>query len=347
MTDMKIAESTSEVLTIPSFDLPESELLTEETRKAIADYKSYMVGYMQQCVAALQAGRESGDSSMGVNPRQLERDFFYQGALYRSLTARYSVVVRNEEINGVPVEIFIPHQGVSAENEGRVLINLHGGGFEVGSRTYSQLESIPVSALGNIKVVSPDYRMAPEYRFPAATNDIMAVYRALLEEYQPENIGFYGASAGAILTTQVLVRLQQENLPLPAAIGLIAGGATQVVGDSVAVGGGIMSAIYGVDLSEILKLQYYEGADVDSLELTPSLSDHHLTHFPPAFLASSSRDFALSGVLATHRQLLSLGVEAELHVWEGLEHDFHYNPDLREAEELNNGLLKFFSRYMG
>jgi alpha/beta hydrolase fold len=62
-----------------------------------------------------------------------------------------------------------------------VLINLHGGGFLEGSRSVSHMESIPITAVAKIKVISVDYRQAPEYRFPAATQDVVAVYRQLLK----------------------------------------------------------------------------------------------------------------------------------------------------------------------
>ncbi len=96
---------------------------------------------------------------------------------------------------------------MSDGNRNRVLINLHGGGMIVGGRYGGQLESIPVSSIGRIKVVTVDYRMAPEHRYPAAEDDAIAVYRELLKTYRPENIGVYGCSSGAWLTGTTVAKL--------------------------------------------------------------------------------------------------------------------------------------------
>ena len=102
-------------------------------------------------------------------------------------------------------------------NRGRVLINLHGGGFV--SDSGSLIEGVPIANLTKIKVVSVYYRLAPENPFPAAVDDVVAVYRELLKTYKPQGIGIFGTSAGAILTCEVAVRLKQLGLPLPAALG--------------------------------------------------------------------------------------------------------------------------------
>jgi epsilon-lactone hydrolase len=95
------------------------------------------------------------------------------------------------------------------------LINLHEGGFVFGGRWGGQIESIPIAAVGKFKVMSVDYRMAPEHRFPAASGDVAAVYRELLNTYQPKNIGIYGCSACGLLTAQAVAWLQKEGLPPP------------------------------------------------------------------------------------------------------------------------------------
>ena len=103
-------------------------------------------------------------------------------------------------------------------NKKLVLINLHGGGFN--SDSGSQIEGDPICNLAKIKVVSVYYRLAPENPFPAALEDVVAVYKELLKTYKPANIGIFGTSAGATLTAEVAVKLKQSGLPLPGALGL-------------------------------------------------------------------------------------------------------------------------------
>lgn len=326
---------------VPAFELKDSMLVSVETRAALKHYRAYQSTLTEKSINAAPP-KENTD------PRTFERENFYEGQPYNSLRNSYDVNVTTLPICGVTTETFVPNDIIDLKNKPRVLINLHGGSFESGSRTNSQLESIPVAALGKIKVISVDYRMAPEYRFPAATEDVVAVYKALLEDYKSENIGIYGSSAGAMLTAQTIVRLQQLGLPLPGAIGMIAGGTTKIdIGDSISIAGAILNATVGMNLTKELKIRYYEGVDLDSPEVTPSQSDHYLSKFPPSFLASSTRDFAMSSVVVTHNQLSKLGVKTDLHIWEGLDHVFHYNPDLPETAELHQKIIKFFDSHLG
>ena len=66
--------------------------------------------------------------------------------------------------------------------------------------------------------MSIDYRMPPDHPFPAALDDAVAAYRALLKEYEPQRIGIFGASAGGSLALTTLMRAKMEKLPMPGAI---------------------------------------------------------------------------------------------------------------------------------
>jgi acetyl esterase/lipase len=128
----------------------------------------------------------------------------------------YPVKVEETSIAGVRTDVITPLTMPEA-NRGRVLINLHGGGFV--SDSGSLIEGVPIANLTKIKVVSVYYRLAPENLFPAAVDDVVAVYRELLKTYKPQSIGIFGTSAGAVLTCEVAVRLKPLGLPLPAALG--------------------------------------------------------------------------------------------------------------------------------
>ena len=71
-----------------------------------------------------------------------------------------------------------------------------------------------------------------------------------------------------------------------------------------------------------------------------------MSGFPPTLLSSATRDFRLSPVVATHAQLARLGVHAQLHVYEGLGHCFHYNLDLPESKELYRATIQFFEQHL-
>ena len=133
----------------------------------------------------------------------------------------------------MPVRIVTP-EGMPESNKDKVLLNLHGGGFNSDSGSYT--ESIPIASYSKIKVVAVLYRLAPEHPFPAAVDDSVAVYKELLKTYKPDHIVIYGTSAGAILTAQVAAKLKQSGLPLPAALGIFSGmGDFARPGDSLAM----------------------------------------------------------------------------------------------------------------
>src|SRR6266536_6461831 len=129
----------------------------------------------------------------------------------------FPVNIEAQTIAGVRTDIITPRI-TPAQNAKRVLINLHGGGFN--SDSGSLIEGIPICNLAKIKVVSVYYRLAPENPFPAAVDDVVAIYKELLKTYQPSSIGIFGTSAGGILTPEVAVRLKQLGIPLPGALGM-------------------------------------------------------------------------------------------------------------------------------
>src|SRR3546814_19508896 len=124
-------------------------------------------------------------------------------------------------IAGVQTDIVTPREGISGKNADRVLINLHGGGMLVGGRYGGQLESIPVSSMGRIKVVTVDYRMAHEHSYPAAEEAVIAVYREPLKTYRAENIGIDGCSGRASLTRSVVAKIIARGRPNTGARGVI------------------------------------------------------------------------------------------------------------------------------
>lgn len=114
------------------------------------------------------------------------------GAEFRAL---YPVNVEAQVMAGVHTKVITPLT-IPPENVNRVLINVHGGGFN--SDSGSLTETVPLANLTKTKIVAVLYRLAPEHPFPAAVDDTVAVYKELLKTYQPQKIALYGTSAGAI-----------------------------------------------------------------------------------------------------------------------------------------------------
>ena len=162
------------------------------------------------------------------------RSFYdeFNSNLVSRMRKRFPVMIKSEVIGGVVTDVVTPAQGISPENQTRVLINLHGGAFMWGAHSGGLVESIPIAVIGKIKIISIDYREAPEYHFPAASEDVAAVYGVLLKTYKPSHIGIYGCSAGGILTGESVAAFGAKGLPNPGAIGTFCGSVVDVAGDS-------------------------------------------------------------------------------------------------------------------
>ena len=244
-----------------------------------------------------------------------------------------------EKIAGVPVRIVTP-EGLPEANRDKVLLNLHGGGFNSDSGSYT--ESIPIAGYSKIKVVAVLYRLAPEHPFPAAVDDSVAVYKELLRTYKSSHIAIYGTSAGAILTAEVAVRLKQLGLPFPAALGIFSGmGDFSRFGDSEA-----LYALRGLSghldapEPEPHDPEYVAATDPRDTVLSPIFSDLH--GLPPTLFITSGRDLLLSGTVNLHRAYLNAGVDARLVVFDALPHAFWYDSTLPEAIEANHMMADFF-----
>src|SRR3954447_23768505 len=247
----------------------------------------------------------------------------------------YPVKVEGKNVAGVHTDIITPLDAPEVNNN-RVLINLHGGGFI--SDSGSLIEGIPIANLAKIKVVSVYYRLAPENPFPAAVDDVVAVYKELLKSYQPKSIGIFGTSAGAILTCEVTVKLKQLGLPLPAALGIFSSLADfSRPGDSrqLFTLNGFPGQIQPVDPQHLPDNEYVGKTDRKDPVLSPMFAD--LRSWPPSLLVTSTRDLLLSDTATFHRALLRAGDDSQLVVFEALPHAFWYHfqlPETREALEL-------------
>jgi len=279
-----------------------------------------------------------------LDQRRAVTDAFRKG---RAEEARklYPVGIQEKTLGGVRCDVISPEDPSGSKAEGRVLINVHGGGFN--SDSGSLVEGIPIAYLTRIPVVSVYYRLAPEHPFPAAVDDTEAVYQELLKTHKPSQLGLFGTSAGAILTAEVAARLRRDGLPLPAALGVFSG-----TGDlSQAADSDALFTIWGwtghldPPSGHPHASAYVGNSDAKDPVLSPLYADLH--GFPPTLFVTSTRDLLLSGTTILHRAFLRAGVDAQLVVFEALPHAFWYDYHLPETKEALDIMAKFFSEKVG
>lgn len=244
--------------------------------------------------------------------------------------------------------MYTPAGGIAAANHDRVLINLHGGGFSGCWPACAELESRPIAALARIKVISLDYREGPQYKFPAASEDVAAVYKELLKTYRPGNIGIFGCSAGGMLTAESVAWFQKHDLPRPGAIGIFCASAGEFGGDAAYTSTPLGEARLMPEMRDggVPRLGYFSATEPKDPLVSPIYSPEMLAEFPPTLLITGTRGFEMSTALYTHSQLVKLGVDADLHVWEGLFHGFFYNPDVPESMDAYNVIVSFFDKHL-
>lgn len=258
---------------------------------------------------------------------------------------KLKITVEPDVIGGVPVFVSTP-QEMPAANRERLLMHLHGGAYVLFPGEIGAGEGMMMAGYGRFRVVSVDYRMAPDFPFPTALDDAMAVWKALTARHDPRRMAVFGTSAGGGLTLAGMLRARAEGLPLPAAIAPGSPWADlAMAGDSVqanAVVDNLLVAATGW-VGAAAKL-YAGGRALDDPLISPLHGD--FAGLPPAILTSGTRDLLLSATVRTHRKLRQAGVEAQLQVFEAQSHAQFLTPFAPETQEAFTEIARFFDAHL-
>lgn len=297
--------------------------------------------------AFLAARKQPPEPNFGANVAAL-RQFHSKGTdkILAGMKRRYETDITSETLGGVHVDVVVPASGIAPQNRDRVLIELHSGGFLWGAGSEALLEAIPIAAVGRIKVVSVNYRMAPEAAFPAASKDVAGVYQALLKQFRPQNIGIYGCSAGGILAAESVAWFAAHHIPQPGAIASLCGTGAELQGDSgylapMLLGTGGIPVGGGKPLL-LVDLPYFKGVSEQNPLAFPIVSPRILKQFPPTLLIAGDRDFTESSETMMQRRLWEAGAHSDLFIFDGLWHAFMMDPKLPESREVYGIVWRFF-----
>jgi len=322
-------------VTVPSFELPPSVFSSEEAQAQQAMRGKMAEKMPREMPASVEETRNRLDVMMAS---QIE--------LMRSM---YDVIVEEHVLDGVQVRVVKPADG--EYDRDRILINLHGGAFSVCWNSCSLLESIPIAALGDMEVISVNYRMAPEYKHPAGIEDVAKVYSQLLKYHEPDHIGIFGCSAGGALTAQAGAWLPAHGLPQAGALGIFgAGGVRFRKGDSAYISGYVSGAFPppppkgkdGIDMTR----GYFAGSDMSDPIISPALHQDVLRKFPPTLIITGTRAMDMSPAVYTNSMLMKAGVETDMIVGEGVDHCYIMSPNLPESQDAYAAIVAFFKKHL-
>jgi len=267
-----------------------------------------------EALTQIIAQMRSGGPDLAAPPIEARANF---DALVEGLPAPPDADFAENALGGVPALRY-----GAADPAGSVLLYLHGGAYVVGSaRGYRGLAAALATAAG-ASAYAIDYRLAPEHRFPAAIDDAVAAYKALLAlGHDPRRIVIAGDSAGGGLTVAMLLRLRDAGVAMPAAAFLISPWA------DLGFTGASMTGKADADPSlteaglRAMAAHYLGDSDPGDPLASPIHAD--LSGLPPLLIHVGSSEILLDDAVRLAGAAGRDGVAVQLAVWPELIHVWH------------------------
>ena len=238
---------------------------------------------------------------------------------------RLKLKTREIEIAGVPCLDITP----PTIRDERTLLYLFGGGYVVGSPLEDLVISGTLAVYAEARVISPDYRLAPEHPYPAAVDDSFAVYKDLIESVPAGGLALAGESAGGGAALAIMQRARSQGIFLPSVCALLSPWcAIDEMGATVDL---MLDPTFTEGHLETIANHYAGTHDRSLPELSPVNGTYDET-FPPTIITTGTHDKFLSQVSRLARVMRENGIGVDLRVWEDMWHVFEWYDDLPEAD---------------
>lgn len=257
--------------------------------------------------------------------------------LGRSMITAFGVSVEKDTVNGLHAEWLTPKNHM----EGKVLLYLHGGGYVVGGCDMHRQMVSHIARAGRIRTLLPEYRLAPEHKFPAAIDDAVGVYRSLLQMgLKPEDIVFAGDSAGGGLSVATLLALRDAGDPLPAAAVLLSP-FLDVTGSGASMKTRAEQDpwFHAKDLA-IIADYYCEPHQRQFPLVSPVFAN--IEDLPPMLIQVGDDEILLSDSERLADECVAAGIDVELEVWPEMWHVFQmFTRKMPEARQAINKIGRY------
>ena len=243
---------------------------------------------------------------------------------YEAIINAYKVNVEKVQIGGVPVLDIKPNEWV---DNGKILIYTHGGAYTLFSAKSSIASSAPMCNSSKLRVISIDYTLAPHATWQEIQNQVLEVFRALLNQgYDMNDIAIYGDSAGGGLAISSILNLRDAGLGMPSAVVLLSPWADiSDVGDSHVT---LREADPTLSYEYVLKnsaLAYAAGVDLQDPSVSPLYADF-TKGFPPCLITEGTKCIFLSTSVRLYQTLEQANQKVKLDMYEGMWHVFQQHP---------------------
>jgi epsilon-lactone hydrolase len=227
-----------------------------------------------------------------------------------------------------------------------VVLYFHGGVYVMGDAFLAADLASQVGRRTDAKVISVDYRLAPEHPYPAAVEDALAAYEALLRDgIAPSDIAFAGESAGGGLAIATLVNARDRGLPLPAAALVMSPYADLTLAGKTMETRREVDPLLSRELLEARVGDYTSGQDAALALISPVFAD--LSGLPPLIIQAGTHEVLLDDALRLARQAALADVEVTLDITPGVPHVFQaYYAILDEAAAALDRAGQFLSTHL-
>jgi epsilon-lactone hydrolase len=227
----------------------------------------------------------------------------------------------------------------------KAILYFHGGGFRVGSVASHRGLIAQIADTSGCRVLAINYRLAPEHRFPAALDDVLAAYGWMLEQgLQPSNVAFAGDSAGGNLALSAMLSLRDRGLPLPAAALLMSPWTDLAATGASYVSRAEADPIHQRPMILALAKNYLGQGDPRDPLVSPLYAD--LNGLPPLLIQVGNRETVLDDSTMFAEKARSAGVDTELQIWDGMIHVFQMFSEIPEAHQAIAETAGFLRRHL-
>jgi monoterpene epsilon-lactone hydrolase len=290
--------------------------------------------------------RENLDAILRQSAIPADADVSEQRRLLRELTSAQplpaDVTVTAAALGGVPAaEITI--DGTEPRH---VVLYFHGGVYVLGDAFQAAGLAAQVGRRTHARVISVDYRLAPEHPYPAATDDALAAYQALLEGgTAPSDIAFAGESAGGGLAIATLVNAREHGLPLPAAALVMSPYADLTLAGATMQTKREADPLLSPEALQARVPDYTAGQDPALGLISPVFAD--LSGLPPLIIQAGTHEVLLDDAIRLARQAATADVQVTLDITPQVPHVFQaYYPILDEAAAALDRAGQFLSAHL-
>ena len=236
------------------------------------------------------------------------------------------VTVTAAALGGVPTaEITV--DGIESRH---VVLYFHAGVYVMGDAFQTAGLASQVGRRTRAKVISVDYRLAPEHPYPAAVDDALAAYEALLRGTAPSDIAFAGESAGGGLAIATLVNARDHGLPLPAAAFAMSPYADLTLAGATMETKREADPLLSPQALHVRVTDYTAGQDAALGLISPIFAE--LSGLPPLIIQAGTHEVLLDDAIRLARQAATADVQVTLDITPHVPHVFQaYYPILDEA----------------